>query len=80
MASVLFTENKKKKHPDVKKRDKKWSALVEGAADTSSVAPAWSDASVDKLLVNIEDSSRLRKLKREEAETHVSGADYMQRL
>ena len=30
--------------------------------------------------MNIEDSSRLRKLKKEEGETHVSGETYMKRL
>jgi len=35
---------------------------------------------VDKITVNIEDKSRLRKLKKEEGETHISGADYAQRL
>lgn len=89
---MLFTENKSKKKTsyqgDVnKKRDtKKAKALVDGisswatSVNSDGVVPAWSDVSVDKLRVNIEDSSRLRKLKKEEGETHVSGETYMKRL
>lgn len=89
--ALLFTENKTKKgNPDsTKKRDaKKAKSLAEGTSSASwaasstadGVTPAWSDSSVDKLQVNIEDMSRLRKLKREEGETHVSGQVYAQRL
>ena len=96
MASMLFTENKKRKqaHSDVqdpttsdkkshKKRDQKKTGGVASWAtsvNSDGVVPAWSDSSVEKLRVNIEDTSRLRKLKKEEGETHVSGDVYMQRL
>lgn len=75
-----------------KKRDKKKGqkpsakALVDGisswatSVNSDGVIPAWSDSSVDKLQVNIENQSRLRKLKKEEGETHVSGETYMKRL
>jgi hypothetical protein len=38
--------------------------------------PVWSDENVDKLKVRIEDTSRLRKLKKSEGETHISGEQY----
>ncbi len=93
--NMLFTENKRKKTPNQegakrssKKREQKKGekALIEGmqswatSVNSDGVVPAWTDSSVDKLMVNIEDSSRLRKLKAEEGETHVTGADYMKRL
>ncbi len=45
-------------------------------AGAAVAQPAWHDSSVDQLKVNIEDKSRLRKLKREEGETHISGGEY----
>lgn len=53
---------------------------VIGWAQHAEGGPAWHDPTVEKLNVNIEDSSRLRKLKNEEAETHISGEQYTQRL
>jgi hypothetical protein len=35
---------------------------------------------VEHIKVNIEDKSRLRKLKREEGETQITGGEYAQRL
>lgn len=41
---------------------------------SASGMPAWHDDGVDKMMVRIEDTSRLRKLKKSEGETHISGA------
>jgi hypothetical protein len=57
---MAFVENKGRS--DKKREDK----LKEKGA-------VWHDPSVDKLKVNIEDKSRLRKLKKTEDETHISG-------
>jgi hypothetical protein len=80
-------EQGSQKKRDKKKGKKSALALADGissswatSANSDGVVPAWSDASVDKLQVNIEDSSRLRKLKKEEGETHVTGDIYMRRL
>lgn len=71
---LAFSENKKGGSSSVKKRDHKWE---EKKADDQ---PAWHDAGVEKLQVHIDDKSRLRKLKRQEAETHISGEQYAERL
>lgn len=42
--------------------------------------PAWVDKSLDKLTVNIEDKSRLRKLKQTEDEKQIKGSEYAERL
>jgi succinate dehydrogenase flavin-adding protein (antitoxin of CptAB toxin-antitoxin module) len=42
--------------------------------------PAWHDEAVDRLQVRLEDTSRLRKLKKEEAEQHITGQQYAERL
>ena len=42
--------------------------------------PAWHDAAVDRLQVRLEDTSRLRKLKKEEAEQEITGQQYTERL
>ena len=44
------------------------------------VKPAWHDHALDSLQVRIEDTSRLRKLKKEEAEEEITGGQYAQRL
>ena len=92
---LAFTENKKKQTPTVKRREDKQQgkssakSLKEdheggGWASTSTAnstnKPAWHDHAVDKLSVRIEDSSRLRKLKKEEAEQEITGEQYAQRL
>lgn len=86
---LAFTENKKGaannkdgntnfKKRDEKKKEKDQSALGGWASDSTAgtAVAAWHDPSVDKLQVNIEDSSRLRKLKKLEAETHITGEQY----
>ena len=58
---MAFVENKGRSD---KKRDEK--LKEKGGA-------VWHDPSVDKLKVHIEDKSRLRKLKKTEDETHITG-------
>jgi hypothetical protein len=41
---------------------------------SASGVPAWHDEGVESMMVSIEDTSRLRKLKKTEGETHISGA------
>ena len=72
---LSFQENKAKSSATGKKREDK-----QFDKDKPAGGPAWHDPSVDRLQVRIEDSSRLRKLKREEAETHISGEQYAIRL
>ena len=76
----MFIENKGK---GSKKRDEKLEGMAgsdENPWATASTKPAWHDASVEHIKVNIEDKSRLRKLKREEGETQITGGEYAQRL
>jgi len=61
---LSFTENKKKRE---EKADDKEAAKVQQRQ------PAWQDKSMQKLQVSIEEKSRLRKLKKSEAETHIEG-------
>ncbi|CDW85091.1 u3 small nucleolar rna-associated protein 18 homolog [Stylonychia lemnae] len=42
--------------------------------------PAWTDKSLEKITVNIEDKSRLRKLKQTESEKQIKGNEYAERL
>ena len=72
---LAFTENKKKQP---KKREEKQSNKEEAkshkdegwASSTTQASgkPAWHDDAVDRLQVRLEDTSRLRKLKKVEAE------------
>ena len=76
----MFIENKGK---GSKKRDDKLETKAgsdENPWATASTKPAWHDSSVEHIKVNIEDKSRLRKLKREEGETQITGGEYAQRL
>jgi hypothetical protein len=76
----MFIENRGKAS---KKRDEKLESKAgadENPWATASTKPAWHDASVEHIKVNIEDKSRLRKLKREEGETQITGGEYAQRL
>ena len=77
----MFIENRGQ---GSKKRDEKLESKAGGADEstwaTASNKPAWHDASVEHIKVNIEDRSRLRKLKREEGETQITGGEYAQRL
>lgn len=51
------------------------------ASQPSKRKPAWQDEEDDKLQINISDgASRLRKLRREEDETAVTGAEFERRL
>jgi len=81
-----FTENKKKASSNTfaKRRDTKLSDKSQGkqkeessgwasSSTSQSVKPAWHDAGVDNMQVRIEDTSRLRKLKRDEGEQEISG-------
>ena len=86
---LAFTENKKKQTPNQKREDKKQakdqakSSKEEGWASSTtqaSVKPAWHDEAVDRLQVRLEDTSRLRKLKKEEAEQQITGQQYAERL
>ena len=86
---LAFTENKKKQTPNQKREEKKLakdqaksSKDDDWASSTtqSSVKPAWHDAAVDRLQVRLEDTSRLRKLKKEEAEQEITGQQYTERL
>ncbi|TNV73453.1 hypothetical protein FGO68_gene12597 [Halteria grandinella] len=85
-ALISSEEQGSQKKRDKKKGKKGAKALADGisswatSVNSDGVVPAWSDASVDKLQVNIEDRSRLRKLKKEEGETLVTGDIYMKRL
>ncbi len=65
---LSFTENKKKRST---KAENKTAAKEEHRRE-----PAWHDSNLDKLKVSIEEKSRLRKLKKSEAETHIQGNDY----
>ncbi len=71
---IGFSENKTKKRDSKKvgKQSTSKPALTGGAV--------WHDESVDGLQVNIENTSRLRKLKRKEAEAHITGRQYAERL
>ena len=82
----MFIENKGKGSSS-KKRDEKLESKAGGADEkipwaTAAITtkPAWHDASAEHIKVNIEDKSRLRKLKREEGETQITGGEYAQRL
>ena len=72
----LFLDRSKK--GDEKLESK--AAAVENPWATDSTKPAGHDASVEHIKVNIEDRSQLRKLKREEGETHITASEYAQRL
>lgn len=84
---LAFTENKKKQP---KKREEKQSNKEEAksqkdegwASSTTQASgkPAWHDDAVDRLQVRLEDTSRLRKLKKVEAEQQISGQQYAERL
>jgi len=50
------------------------------ASSSMVVKAAWHDHGLDSLQVRIEDSSRLRKLKKDEAEEEITGGQYAQRL
>ena len=60
-----------------KKRDTK---AAEKADVLLERKPAWKDNGEKKLSVSIEDVSRLRKLKKTEAESTIQGAEYAERL
>lgn len=80
----IFIDSSTKKR-DQKHQDKEDGNVIASWAGVSkksngSGGPAWVDTSVEKLQVRIEDSSRLRKLKKEEAETQISGGQYEKRL
>lgn len=86
---LAFTENKKsakkdtptqQKRRDQKKTDKDQLLNYASESTVSSGGAVWHDPSVDNLKVNIEDSSRLRKLKKLEAESHITGEQYAKRL
>ena len=42
--------------------------------------PAWTDTSTQKVTINIEKQSKLRKLKQNEEEADIDGADFSKRL
>ncbi len=46
----------------------------------SYVKPALNDAAVDHFQVRLEDTSRLRKLKKQEAELEITGQQYIERF
>ena len=87
---LAFTENKKKQTPNQKREEKKQakdqaakSFKEDGWASSTtqaSVKPAWHDEAVDRLQVRLEDTYRLRKLKKEEAEQEITGQQYAERL
>ena len=76
--SNLFIENKRKKvtlpedhnqdNKSTKKRDEKLEEKKGSWAQAGNLGavPVWSDENVDRLKVRIEDTSRLRKLKKSE--------------
>ena len=71
---LQFTENKRKR--DVKASEKE----SQDEPEKQVRKPAWMDKHTNKMSVSIEDVSRLRKLKKEEGETKIKGADYADRL
>ena len=84
---LAFTENKTKQSHPKKRREEKLKAKQEAneqagwaSSTTQASGAAWHDPGVEKMQVRIEDASRLRKLKKEEAETQISGKQYAERL
>ena len=71
---LQFTENKRKR--EVKAEEKE----TQNELDKQIRKPAWKDKHTEKISVSIEDVSRLRKLKKEEGETRIKGAEYADRL
>jgi len=67
---MLFVENKKKREVKADlKSDDHWATVEKQGL----LKPAWTDKNLEKLEVNIEDKSRLRKLKQTEAESNIKG-------
>ncbi|CEI64142.1 hypothetical protein FVEN_g8989 [Fusarium venenatum] len=54
--------------------------VTQAAKPTDSNAPAWEDSDDDRLAVSLAGATRLRKLRKTEAEDLVSGTEYSQRL
>ena len=69
---MFFKENKKRERQESGEQN------LDGAP--TKRVPAWTDNSTKGLKVNINDVSRLRKLKTSEAETKIKGDQYQQRL
>lgn len=72
-------EDSNNRRRDEKRRDKE-EVGASWSEKQGEIAAAWHDPSVENLKVHIEDISRLRKLKKTEAETHITGDQYAQRL
>ena len=69
---MFFKENKK--------RERQVSGDDGADGGATKRVPAWTDSNTKGLKININEVSRLRKLKTSEAETKIKGDQYQQRL